>query len=61
MCGSFVIRCEKINVEYWVNAPLRGKFEAIIDRGHHLDNPERTMSPGHKLHGWLVGTQVAPF
>ena len=56
MCGSFAIRCEKIDVEYWVNAPLHGKFEAVIDRGHHLDNLERAMSSGRKLRGWLVGT-----
>ena len=55
MCGSFAIGCEKINVEYWVNASLCGKFEAVIDRGHHLNNLERAVSSGHKLCGWLVG------
>jgi hypothetical protein len=24
--NSFPVRCEKINVKYWVNAPLCGKF-----------------------------------
>ena len=26
MCYCFAIRCEKIDVEYWMDAPLRGKF-----------------------------------
>ena len=53
--GSFTIRGEKIDVEYWVDASLREKFEAVIDRGHHLNNLEGAMPPGRKLCGWLVG------
>ena len=55
MRGSLSIGCEKIDVEYWMNASLCGKFEAIVDKGHHLDNLKGAMSSGHKLHGWLVG------
>ena len=36
MYGRLTVGCEKIDVKHWMDAPLRGKFEAIIDRGHHL-------------------------
>ena len=37
-----------------MNAPLRGKLEAIVDRGHHLDNGKGAMPSGRKLCGWLI-------
>src|SRR6266702_5014651 len=58
---GFLVGCEKIDVKHVMNAPLCGKFQSIIDRGHHLDDPEGAMSFGHKLSGWLIGTQVASF
>ena len=61
MCESFVIWCEKICVKYRVDAPLRGKFEAVVDVRHHLDDLEWSMSSGHKLCGWLVHMEVASF
>ena len=56
-----MIWCEKIDVKHWMNAPLHGKFKAIIDRGHHLCDFERPMSFGCKFSGWLCDLQVAPF
>ena len=44
-----------------VDAPLRGKFEAVVDRGHHLDDLERSMPSGCKFRCWLVGPKVASF
>ena len=61
MCGSFAIRCEKVCVKNGVDAPLRGKFETIVDRGHHLNDLKWPMSSGRKLRGWLVGPKVASF
>jgi hypothetical protein len=40
-------------VKYGMDTPLCGKFEAIIDSGHHLGDLKRAMSFGHKLGGWL--------
>ena len=48
-------------MEYWVNAPLRGKFKVIVDRGHHLYDLKRSVSFGRKFGGWLCNLQVAPF
>ena len=61
MSGRFSVWREKINVEHWMDAPLRGKFKVIIDRGHHLYNLERSVSLGRKFSGWLCDLQVAPF
>ena len=58
MCGSLAVWCEKICVKNRVDAPLCGKFEAIIDIRHHLDDFKRTMSPGRKLCGWLICPKV---
>ena len=55
----FVIGGEKISVEHWMNAPLHGKFQMVIDRGHHLNDLEKSMSSGHKLGHWLIKTEVA--
>ncbi len=35
-----MIRCEKIDVEDWVDAPLHGKLKTIVNCGHHLDHPK---------------------
>ena len=35
MCNCLLIQREKIDVEDWVNAPLHGKFQMVINRGHH--------------------------
>ena len=61
MNGRFTVWREKIDVKHWMNAPLRGKFEAIIDRGHHLYDLKGPMSLGRKLGSWLYDFQVAPF
>ena len=50
------VGCEKIDMKHVVNAPLCGKLQSIIDRGHHLDDLKRAMSLGRKLGGWLIGT-----
>jgi hypothetical protein len=41
-------------MKYWMNTPLCGKFQMIIDSRHHLYNLKRTMSSGCKLCGWLI-------
>ena len=48
-------------MKHWVNAPLCGKFEVIVDRGHHLCDLEGPVSLGRKLSSWLCNPQVAPF
>ena len=48
-------------MEHVVNAPLCGKPEAIIDRGHHLNYLEGAVAFGREFRGWLVGAQVASF
>ena len=48
-------------MKHQVDAPLCGKFESIIDSGHHLNNGKGAVSSGRKLCGWLVGVQVASF
>jgi hypothetical protein len=53
MYWRFMIRREKIYVKHRVDAPLRGKFETIIDSGHHLSDLKQAMSFGRKLGGWL--------
>ncbi len=53
---GFSVGCEKIDMEYVMNAPLRGKFQLIVDRGHHLDDLEGAVSFGRKLGGWLIST-----
>jgi hypothetical protein len=57
----FFIRREKIDVKHWVNAPLRGKFQTIIDSRHHLNDFEGSMSSGHKLGGRLINTEILAF
>jgi hypothetical protein len=59
-CG-LAIGGEKIDVKHWMDAPLRGKLEAIIDCGHHLSDLEWAMPPGRKLCGWLVDPKVLAF
>ncbi len=58
---SFSVWCEKIDVEYIMNAPLRGKFQSIVDRGHHLNDWKGAVSLGRKLGGWLIGAKVVSF
>ena len=45
-------------MKHWMDAPLRGKFQVVIDRGHHLDNLKRSMVSrrefGHRLSGMEV-------
>ncbi len=53
---GFSVWREKINMKYVMNAPLRGKFQSIVDRGHHLNNSKGTMSLGRKFSGWLIGS-----
>ncbi len=52
---GFSVWREKINVKYIMNAPLRGEFQSIIDRGHHLNDGKRAVPFGRKLGGQLVG------
>jgi len=58
---GFSVRCEKIDMEYVMNAPLRGKFQSIVDRGHHLNDGKRAVPLGRKLGSWLVCAEVASF
>jgi hypothetical protein len=48
-------------MKHRVNAPLCGKFQAIIDSRHHLSNFKWPMSSGHKLGGRLIKTEVLAF
>jgi hypothetical protein len=57
----FAIRSEKIDVKHGVNAPLCGKFKAIVDSGHHLNDLKGAMSSWRKLGGWLIDTEVLSF
>jgi hypothetical protein len=45
----------------WVNAPLRGKFKAVINCRHHLNDLKRSVSSGHKLGGGLIDTEILAF
>jgi len=58
---GFSVGCEKIDVEYVMDAPLRGEFQSIVDRGHHLNDGKGAVSFGRKFGGWLIRTKVAPF
>ncbi len=58
---GFSVWCEKIDVKYVMDTPLCGKFQSIIDRGHHLNNWKGAVSLGHKLGGRLIGTKVMSF
>src|SRR6266702_1671002 len=44
-----------------MNAPLRGKLQPIVDRGHHLSNWKGAVSLGRKLGGRLIGAKVTSF
>jgi hypothetical protein len=57
----FSVRGEKINVKHGVNAPLGGKFQVIVDIGHHLNDFKRTMPSGRKLGRQLIGSEVFSF
>ncbi len=48
-------------MKHGVDTPLRGKFQAIVDSGHHLNDFKRAMSPGRKLGGGLVDTEILAF
>jgi hypothetical protein len=61
MCRGLLIPREKIRVEHRVNAPLRGKFKAIVDRGHHLNDLKRSMPLGRKLGSRLMRAQMTSF
>jgi hypothetical protein len=45
-------------VEHGVYTPLCGKFQAIVDGRHHLNDLKRAMSSGHKLGGGLINTEI---
>ncbi len=61
MDDHLVIWCEKINEKDVMNTPLCGKFQSIIDRGHHLDNGKRAMPLGCKFYHWLICMYVMSF
>jgi hypothetical protein len=44
-----------------MDAPLCGKFQVIIDCGHHLNDLKGAMSPGRKLGGGLLDTMIFAF
>ncbi len=56
-----MIWCEKIDVKYVMNAPLRGKFQSVVDRGHHLNDGKGAMLFGHKLYRQLICPEVVSF
>jgi hypothetical protein len=58
---GFFVRGEKVCVEYRVDAPLHGKFQSIVDSGHHLVDLKRAMPLGRKLGGWLIDMEILPF
>jgi hypothetical protein len=39
-----------------MDTPLRGKFQPVIDGGHHLDDLEWSVAFRSEFCGWLVGT-----
>ena len=43
---------------HWVDAPLRGKFETVINWGHHLDNLKRSVASCPEFGRWLGGAEV---
>ncbi len=57
----FLVGCEKIDVKHGVNTPLCGKFQTIIDSGHHLFDLKRAVSSGCKLGGRLVDPEILAF
>jgi hypothetical protein len=57
----FTIRVEKIYMKHRVYAPLHGKFESIINGGHHLDDLKRSMPLGCKLGSQLVCLKMTSF
>jgi hypothetical protein len=48
-------------MEHGVDAPLCGKFQSIIDSGHHLDYFKWPVSSGCKFGGGLVDTEILSF
>ena len=44
-----------------MDAPLCGKFEMVIDWGHHLDDLKRSMISGCKLGCRLTETEISSF
>jgi hypothetical protein len=52
------VRREKIYVKHGVDAPLRGKFQSIVDGRHHLNDLKRAMSPGRKLGSRLIDPEI---
>ena len=54
----FAIGREKIYVKHGVDAPLRGKLEAVIDGGHHLDNLKRSVASRPKFGRRLGGAEI---
>ena len=61
MSRRFTIRSQEVCVKHVMDAPLRGKFEPVVDRGHHLDNGEWAVAPRSEFRRWLVRAEVAPF
>jgi hypothetical protein len=61
MSQHFSIRSQQVCVKHIMDAPLCGKLEAIIDQGHHLDNPEWSMAFWSQFCHQLIGLQMAPF
>jgi hypothetical protein len=48
-------------VEHGVDTPLCGKFQAVVDGRHHLNDSKRAMSSGRKLGGRLINTEISAF
>ena len=44
-----------------MNAPLCGKFQTVIDRGHHLDDLKRSVASRPKLGRRLGGAEILAF
>ena len=57
----FPVRREKINMEHWVDAPLRGKFKMVIDRGHHLNDFKWSVASCREFGHRLGGTEIFAF
>jgi hypothetical protein len=57
----FTIRGQEVCMKHIVDAPLCGKFQPIVDRGHHLGDLKGAVVFWGEFRGWLVGSQVASF
>ena len=57
----FTMGHKEIDVKYWMNAPLRGKFQPTIDRGHHLNDLKRSVALCCKFGCRLGGAEIFAF